>query len=623
MKTVSKKNLKELLATVCLMSGTSLMALSQWQTVGPNGGMVNSSSDYSSIAVDTNNVTYVAYSSLANSSKLHVKKFDGTDWIDVGNVISTGSAIYCNVAVSRNNIPYVVYRDGTAGNSKLTVKQFDGTDWVLVGTQNFTPGNSAKPSIAFAPDNTPYVAFTDFAGSANGKATVMKFDGTSWSIVGTYVSSGSSSYPEVRIASDGTPYCAFIDAGLGGLPVVKKFENNAWVAIATSVSASVSKNLSFQLNAMDQPVVSFTDVVNSNRLTVRTFDGTNWNAIGTAGFSPSAVGGTGAVYSFSSLVIDKTGRPIVAYADADSNDRVTVMRYSGAGWDVLGTQPAAEHRAKCVGLTVDKANTVYGSYTFSPTGNTGPWPNYVIKYDLCESMDSISATATAICFGDTVTLTVNGVLGNATDWEWTTGTCDGNVIGTGTSLQVMPTTNTTYYVKAANGCLLNTCESISVDVTHLDPVVQHQPNNGTYILSTTGTFATYQWYRNGIAIAGATNATYETNVLAIYSVEVTGGDCTVMSADYNLAENVSVRSAEEFQRQLKVFPNPATDHLNIEVPENVTIQFISVHGKIVKEGALTTGSNNIDISALPSSVYMVHFVDRNGQRITSHKFTKE
>lgn len=624
MKTLSKKIFKNVFATTALLACTAMVGFSQWQAVGPNDGLVNSSSDYSAIAIDTNNVKFVVYSSLANSSKLHVKKFDGTDWVAVGAEISTGSAIYCNIAISKDNVPYVVYRDGTAGNSKLTVKKFDGTAWVLVGTQNFTPGNSVKPSLAFAPNNTPYVVFTDYATGASGKANVMKFDGTAWVSVGTYVSAGTSSYTEIRIASDGTPYCAFIDAGASNAPVVKKFENNAWVTVGASIAITTSKHLSFQLDASNDPIVSFADAANSDKLSVKKYDGTNWNLVGTAGFSPSAVAGTGAVYSFSSMTLDKNGQPIVAYSDVDSNTRVTVMKYDGTAWQILGTQPAAEHRAKCVGLAVDKANTVFSSYTSNPTGNSGPWPNYVIKYDLCESLLGVEATATAICFGDTVTLTVNGTLGTATDWEWTSGSCNGTVIGTGASLEVVPNANTTYYVKALNGCAVNACESVAVDVTTLEPVVQHQANIGQYTLSVNGgPFATYQWYRNGQVLSGETNATYQTNVLAIYAVEVTSADCTVMSENYNLSEHVSIKDAKQFEKQLNIFPNPATSQLSISVPEPVKIQLYSVHGKMVKEQSLQTGANNINISTLSPSIYMINFIDKNGRKITAQKFVKQ
>ena len=46
----------------------------------------------------------------------------------------------------------------------------------------------------------------------------------------------------------------------------------------------------------------------------------------------------------------------------------------------------------------------------------------------------------------------------------------------------------------------------------------------------TGSGLTYQWYQGGTLIGGATNATYTTTVAGNYTVEVSNGTCSILSA---------------------------------------------------------------------------------------------
>lgn len=622
---MNKILLQGLLSAVLCSTGSVLYAQVPWQGLGPNDGLVNSSSDYSSIAVDTNNVPFVAYSDITDGSKLKVKKFNGTDWEPVGTNPSDGSSLYIVMKVDRANVPHVLFRDGSAGSTKLTLKKFDGTAWVNVGVAKFTPGNSALPDLAFGPDNLPYVSFVNYATGINGKASVMKFDGTAWQMIGNPMSVGGAGLTQIEVDATGNVYCAYTDAGLGGWVNVKKFINNDWTLVGSHVTTSNTKNLSLELKSDGTPVAGYSDANSIEKMSVKEFNGTDWVNIGPAGFTVSQVGESSyaSQYRYAVMTLGKDDQPIVAYTDLDSSYYMTVMRYDGTAWSVLGVQPAAQHRAKCVGLAVDKTNTVYGSYTAAPTGNSGPWPNYTIKYDLCEKLESVTASANIVCFGDTVTLSVAGSLGTATGWEWTAGACNGTAIGTGASLEVIADATTTYYVKAVNGCS-GSCESVTIDVNHLEPVVTHQVSNGNYILSVSGgPFATYQWFRNGTAIAGATDATYETTILAIYSVTVTGGDCTVSSEDYNLSQLVSIKEHAAFIKQVKVFPNPAEEQLSIEVPAAVKIQVISLDGRMLQQVALDRGNNKINIAALPASTYMIHFTDKKGTRIGTYPFVKK
>src|ERR1039457_702633 len=66
--------------------------------------------------------------------------------------------------------------------------------WQNVGNPGFSAGNAGWMTFAFNTVNhQPYVAFAD--GSVSGKATVMRFDGNNWLVVGsTGFSAGTSQF---------------------------------------------------------------------------------------------------------------------------------------------------------------------------------------------------------------------------------------------------------------------------------------------------------------------------------------------------------------------------------------------------------------------------------------------
>ncbi len=86
----------------------------------------------------------------------------------------------------------------------------------------------------------------------------------------------------------------------------------------------------------------------------------------------------------------------------------------------------------------------------------------------------------SLCVGENSTLSIlGGTLGTSAEWKWYAGSCDTNLIGTGTSIVVNPTVTTTYFVRAENSCNFTNCISQTVNVSnnHL-PVLSYTGNNG-------------------------------------------------------------------------------------------------------------------------------------------------
>ena len=136
----------------------------EWETVG-NAGFTPWPSDQLSIAVDGNDIPYVALSGPT------VMKLKGATWEIVGNdKISSEISQRITIAVDKNGLPYIAFSEGL--NSKLSVMRFNTPSWQYLGEPEFSIGGAEYISIAISSWGVPYIGFSDLGRSGN--ATVMK-----------------------------------------------------------------------------------------------------------------------------------------------------------------------------------------------------------------------------------------------------------------------------------------------------------------------------------------------------------------------------------------------------------------------------------------------------------------
>ena len=75
------------------------------------------------------------------------------------------------------------------------------------------------------------------------------------------------------------------------------------------------------------------------------------------------------------------------------------------------------------------------------------------------------------------------------------------------------------------------------------------------------------------------------------------------------------------QNQLKIYPNPAKNSINVEVKNAVSIEIADVLGKIVLSKNTST-DNQIDVSSLEQGVYFVKIINLKNETFVE-KFMKE
>jgi hypothetical protein len=263
------------------------------------------------------NKPYYAFSDGANSNKATVMKFEGSAWVTVGITgFSTTIGNYLSLAFNPAGEPFVAYQEyvGSSISNKATVMKFNGTNWVIVGNAGFSSGYTEYESLAISPTGEPYIAYEDWDSSQ--KASVMKFDGTNWIYVGSQgFSANGVQYTCLAFSPSGEPYIAFNSTGGA---TVMRYNGSNWVNVGNEGFSSgpiISLNLAF--NPSGEPYVGF---YRAGGATVMKFDGSNWVYVGTAGFSAGSA-------NYLSLAINSSGVPYVGYSDGANGLNATVMKY--------------------------------------------------------------------------------------------------------------------------------------------------------------------------------------------------------------------------------------------------------------------------------------------------------
>lgn len=194
-----------------------------WETVG-TAGFTGTNAEYLSLALDSQDNIYVAYKVMSDSDKARVMKYDGTAWSFVGNPdnpgMSPGAAMFVDLNINSQDELYVAFQD-RENSYEGTVMKYDGSSWTVVGGYGITSGFSASnveyTDVEFDNEDNVYL------GYSAQREYVLKYDGT-WQSVGTApVNSEYYSDMHSTFVYNRTIYIGFRDEEYGGRVTVMKY----------------------------------------------------------------------------------------------------------------------------------------------------------------------------------------------------------------------------------------------------------------------------------------------------------------------------------------------------------------------------------------------------------------
>jgi len=268
--------------------------------------------------------------------------------------------------------------------------------------------------------------------------------------------------------------------------------------------------------------------------------------------------------------------------------------------------------------SVDASGVVTGvsvgsaTITYSVTNGFGCTTEEMINITVGPSMAPVAVIpggSATLCHGNPVNLQVVSGAGGLS-YQWLTGTTP--IPGATNSIYVANLAGT-YAAVVDNG----TCAQVvgsTVVVLSPNPVINFTAPNTLY----TSSYHSYQWYKDGVAIAGAISSLIHTIGDGNYTVVVTDANgCTDTSAVYTIG-TVGVANAPAVQ-SVKIYPNPATAVLHIEAGVKVNAVIMSVDGKVLISQKEAT---DLDIHNLANGMYMIMVYNEGNALISTAKFVK-
>lgn len=222
---------------------------------------------------------------------------------------------------------------------------------------------------------------------------------------------------------------------------------------------------------------------------------------------------------------------------------------------------------------------------------------------------------TSICAGESANLSLTGNLNDATQWEWYTASCGGVAVGTGTTVTVSPTANTSYFVRGTGGCVTNAaCGSQAISVTNLNTNVVQSGS----LLTAQQTNSSYQWLicsDNYAVIPGATASTFSpAQLTGSYAVQVSNNGCSDTSAcfDINLAGLGDLNALD-----LTLAPNPNNGVVTLSWDEMAQVQQIDVLDakgrQVYVDRAISGKTHMLNLTHLESAVYLIRVHHQTGE----------
>lgn len=221
--------------------------------------------------------------------------------------------------------------------------------WSTVGSP--IPADPNQGPVILAADNNgvPYVAYYDDDAEAT---YVKKFNGSDWVAVGD---EAAGFFPSsMAFAPDNTLYLSYPEGN--GKAHVAKYSGGSWMPVGSDVSSGHGWASSLAIASDGTPYMAYTDASQSDKVSVKKYQGANWTLVGDASFSPA-----NSAFVFMRFMPD--GTPIVAYDHSNGGD-IQVRRYDSDSntWQLVGASDFTEDAASSPSFAIASDGTPYISY---------------------------------------------------------------------------------------------------------------------------------------------------------------------------------------------------------------------------------------------------------------------
>ena len=275
------------------------------------------------------------------------------------------------------------------------------------------------------------------------------------------------------------------------------------------------------------------------------------------------------------------------------------------------------------GLPIGTAAATQSTYSASNTGNY----SVLVTGNGCSLMSLPQAilastiptgyvqpiTNDTICEGDSVLIECVSNAAYSVKWEY-----NGTILNYLNIPQVYVKQPGYYNARITNqGCSVWAQSSVYVVVNALpyDSIIF---SNGKIATSNSSSqLVYYQWYKDGVAIAGATSNYWYPIQNGTYSVKITDANgCSVFS---NLIYLNSLSVKADFIDRPSIYPNPFDEQIFIEAKETVAVELMSIEGRVLgvyKGNVIATGE-------ISKGIYFLKIYNHLNELISIQKIIKQ
>ena len=230
------------------------------------------------------------------------------------------------------------------------------------------------------------------------------------------------------------------------------------------------------------------------------------------------------------------------------------------------------------------------------------------------ALPSLSVSSNgSVCLGSTLTINVSG----ANTYSWSAG-------GNSTSIVVSPTAATIYSVSGTNsltGCVGTNTVNITVSALPTLSATSSGSicSGSTATLNVTGA-DNYSWSPGG----NSSSITVSPSVTSVYTVSGTSsltGCANTSTLSQEVVICAGLNQITNSEKSILVYPNPASNWLNIICTSDAGFVLYDITGKLVQSEQLTSGGNKISLENVSKGIYLI--VLKGNEGVTQRKLIVE
>lgn len=529
-----------------------------WENFGSATGYVNKGNN-ALLKFNSLNEPFVAFSNYSVfGGKCSVMNLNSGVWnYYISTFVTNFQAVQLDFNIASDNTVYVIAQNSNGG--VVSVYKSDGSVWSLVGlTANIANGIANFPKITIGQANIPYIFYGD--NSVNGAATVRKWNGVDWELVGNQGFSVTSiGFSDLKIVN-GIPTVIFQN----GSSQVMQFENGIWSTYGNILGLGNSHALAIRND--NTVFAAYNNAYNGYKLNVKKFC-----TIETSQATNAIC--QGQTYSFGNQTLNTAGSYSEVFSNSDGCDSLVNLSLT-----ILPTYSLNQSITLCDGESLQIGNSNYtqsGNYQTILTSQGGC--DSTIYTQLTIVSPVLTSEQQTICEGDY--FVYNGdTLTSEADYE--------------------------YMYQAQNGCDSTHIVQLIIE-NALTPIIAQVDG----ILSTSTVGDNFQWIdcNGNLPITGALSNEFTPINDGDYAVEVTNNQCTWLSDCYTFS-TVSLPQNNDDEIYF-VYPNPASTFLTLDAPQGKNITSISLMDHLGRVLEVMSNTTTFDLLNLESGVYFLTILE--------------